>query len=93
MTAVAGGTTPSRAEGARLQRSGGRIVLSSADGSVAASVNESAAAVFELCDGATTVDEMVGAICEVSSIPRDRAREDVLGALGQLARLKLVVIA
>jgi len=53
-------------------------------------LNESAAALWELCDGSTTIDEMVVAICEVSSVPADRARDDVERTLVEFQRAGLL---
>ena len=60
---------PRHLPGTRLEQSGGRVIVCDADRKVMLSLNESAAALWELCDGSTTVEEMVMAICEVSSLP------------------------
>jgi hypothetical protein len=40
-------------------------------------LNATAMAIWVLCDGETTADEMIGAICELSGLPRDVVAEDV----------------
>lgn len=40
-------------------------------------LNVTATAIWVLCDGETTPDEMVEAICELSGLPRDVVVEDV----------------
>jgi len=58
---------------------------------VVVSVNTSAAALFELCDGATTVGEMVTAVCDASSIPLVQAEGDVLRTLDELEKSGLII--
>jgi len=40
-------------------------------------LNATATAIWVLCDGETTPDEMVDAICELSGLPREVVVEDV----------------
>jgi hypothetical protein len=47
-------------------------------------LNESALALWELCDGETTLEDMSAAICEASAIPPDQADEDVRQTLEKL---------
>jgi PqqD family protein of HPr-rel-A system len=44
-------------------------------------LNATAMAIWVLCDGDTEPDEMVGAICELSGLPREVVEEDVGGIL------------
>jgi hypothetical protein len=53
-------------------------------------LNPTARAIWELCDGATTVDEVVDAICQVFAVPPDRAVDDVIKTLDDLAQAGLV---
>ena len=53
-------------------------------------LNESAHAIWELCDGETTPEEMAAAIAEVTGIGLDQAGSDVEEALGKLRELGLV---
>jgi hypothetical protein len=40
-------------------------------------LNDTALAIWELCDGETTVEEMVTAVCELCGMHRDIVMEDV----------------
>jgi hypothetical protein len=40
-------------------------------------LNDTALAIWELCDGETTVEEMVTAVCELCGMHRDIVVEDV----------------
>jgi PqqD family protein of HPr-rel-A system len=53
-------------------------------------LNESAKAIWELCDGSTTTSEMASAISEVTGIGLDQAVADVDEAVTSLAALGLV---
>ena len=53
-------------------------------------LNPTARAIWELCDGLTDPDEMVGAICQVFSVAMETARADVTYALEQLTAAGLI---
>lgn len=53
-------------------------------------LNETARAIWELCDGNTSAEEMAQAIAELTEIELDQAQRDVEQALGQLEALRLV---
>jgi hypothetical protein len=53
-------------------------------------LNDSARAIWELCDGRTTIDEMVVAIALLTGIPEKTARQDVTTALSELSTLGLI---
>ena len=82
---------PCHLPGTRLEQRGGRVIVCDADGNVMLALNESAAALWELCDGSTTIDEMVMAICEVSSISAHQARDDVERTLAEFERAGLLL--
>ncbi|HEX6393038.1 MAG TPA: PqqD family protein [Acidimicrobiales bacterium] len=71
------GLRPFQRPGIRIEHRGAQALISDAERTKVLSLNESAAAVLELCDGRTTIDEMVMAICQVASVRPDQAREDV----------------
>ncbi len=81
---------PCQLPGTRVEQRGGRVVVCDADRSVMLALNESAAALWELCDGNTTIDEMVMAICEAASIPAEKARDDVERTLAEFRRAGLL---
>ena len=82
---------PRHLPGTRLEQREGRVIVCDADHNVMLALNESAAALWELCDGSTTIEEMVIAICEVSSIPAGQAREDVERTLTEFERAGLLL--
>jgi PqqD family protein of HPr-rel-A system len=53
-------------------------------------LNETARALWELCDGETTPDEMVRAICELSGLPDEVVAEDVHRTLAEFESLGLL---
>jgi hypothetical protein len=53
-------------------------------------LNPTARAIWELCDGTTTLDELAGAICEIFDVPRDVAISDVREVVDQFSAADLV---
>ena len=53
-------------------------------------LNPSALAIWELCDGETTIEEMAAAVAELTSMQRSSAQHDVEAAIRKLAALGLV---
>jgi hypothetical protein len=53
-------------------------------------LNETARAIWELCDGETTPDEMVRVICEVSGLPEQVVEEDLHRTLADFERLGIL---
>jgi hypothetical protein len=45
-------------------------------------LNDSARAIWELCDGETNPEEMAAAVSELTGLSRERAQADVAVALG-----------
>jgi PqqD family protein of HPr-rel-A system len=56
-------------------------------------LNPSAMAIWELCDGETTVEEMAVAVAELTGASTDAAESDVSAALAQLQNAGLVTPA
>jgi hypothetical protein len=81
---------PRRRDDVRLHDRETRSYLVDPDSEVAHALNPTARAVWELCDGTTTVDELVDAITQLFSVDRDVAVADVLGIVGQLEAADLV---
>jgi PqqD family protein of HPr-rel-A system len=54
-------------------------------------LNATATAIWVLCDGETTPDEMVEAICELSGLPRDVVVEDVRRILLQFEEADILI--
>lgn len=53
-------------------------------------LNDTARAIWELCDGETTPEEMVDAIALLTGIPEDTARKDVTTTISELSGLGLI---
>lgn len=53
-------------------------------------VNETALALWQLCDGATTTEEMIEGVCALFDAPREAIADDVASALDQLRQAGLV---
>jgi Coenzyme PQQ synthesis protein D (PqqD) len=77
------GPCPAWAPGAHLRREDGRPIVRDAHGAAVLVLNDTAAALWELCDGSTSMEEMVMAICDLSSISPTRARADVEATLAR----------
>jgi hypothetical protein len=84
---------PRRRDDVRLYDRELRSYLVVPDRAVAHELNPTARAVWELCDGTTTVEELVGAICQVFSVDRAVAVTDVTAVVDQLEAAGLVVWA
>ena len=59
-------------------------VLVDVDGRTMFALNDTALALWDLCDGSHTVDEMVAAIVELFQVDADSVRRDVDGAILRL---------
>jgi hypothetical protein len=53
-------------------------------------LNPTARAIWELCDGATTIEEAAGAICQVFSVSQDEAVAGVIAVVDQFAAANLL---
>jgi hypothetical protein len=54
------------------------------------SLNPTALALWELCDGSTTTEEMVLAVCELFEVGQPRARDEVSRALADMRAVGLL---
>jgi pyrroloquinoline quinone biosynthesis protein D len=81
---------PARAPGARLSGRGSRPVLDFAGRTLG--LNETALAIWDLCDGSTTVAEMVVAVVELTGIDADQVTADVVRVVDEYTRLGIVTI-
>ena len=61
-----------------------------ADGRQLCILNETALAVWELCDGATAPDEIVDAVRIACGLPEAEARDDITRALRELTAAGLL---
>jgi len=53
-------------------------------------LNATATAIWVLCDGETTADEMVEAVCELSGLPREVVVEDLRRILLQFEEAEIL---
>jgi hypothetical protein len=67
------------------------LVAYSPASSQAVSLNVSARAIFELCDGTRTVDDICNELSGSAGMPPDALRADVQGAIEQMRDLGLLV--
>ena|SRR5579864_4516873 len=66
------------------------VLLFQKDTSVAVPVNQAGAAIWEMCDGAHTLDQIVDKLAEVYDQERGRIEQDARTFLGELMRLEFV---
>jgi len=83
MTAPTG--HPLRQGGIRLVRTQSSTILVDETEEKCCELNDSAAALWELCDGRTSTTEMVDAICLLCDVSRDVVERDVTTALDALS--------
>ena len=81
---------PQRNQDVELREIGAQSVLVAPSGDTFA-LNPTARAIWELCDGTTTVDELAVAISEVFAIDRATAIDDVTATIEQLRTVGLVI--
>lgn len=77
-------TVPAHVEGVSLHREGSRAVLRDESGTDLCLLNDTAAALWESCDGSTTVGEIVGAARELWRVPPDIADREIRSAFEAL---------
>ena len=81
---------PRKGQGVTMLRVGRECLLCDRDGHPLYALNETAAAVWELCDGETTLDEIVDAVCLVCRVERAQVLVDLERTLEAMARADLI---
>jgi hypothetical protein len=81
---------PRRRAGIELQSAGTRTLLLSTQEDTVFELDPLGRALWELCDGNTSVDEMVAAVCEVFDVDEEAAGRDVWTLMIQLEEAGLV---
>lgn len=81
---------PSRLGPCMVRHGPAGTVVQRSDNAAEAVLNPTAFALWELCDGVTSVAEMVEAVCQLFDITADRAVADVADGLRQLRDAGLV---
>ena len=84
--------TPERHGEVWTRRDGEQIAVYDPDSGRLHVLNASALAIWELCDGETTGEEMAGAIAELTSGGTDSASQDVVAALQALWEQQLISV-
>jgi hypothetical protein len=74
---------PRRRAGVELRDEESQIWLIDPSAGTAHLLNPMGRAIWELCDGTVTVEELAGAINQIFDVPRDRAAGDVEQIIGQ----------
>jgi hypothetical protein len=89
---ISGHARPTRRPGIVLRRSGGETILYDSTNERVHLVNDTAAAIWELCDGETQKDEIVVAICQLTGMLPEIVEEDVDRLLQEFVDAGLVVL-
>lgn len=89
MTIAGRDDRPERALGTTVERTPGRVVVRVAQ-RAPFELNPTAFALWELCDGKTTVAEMIAAVCDLFAISGEQAERDVTSAIRRLRTADLV---
>ena len=82
---------PRRSSPSEVHRIHQGAVLTAADARRSVALNPTAMALWELCDGHTSVQEMVDAVCALFGIDQERAGVDVSSALAQMWSAGVIV--
>ncbi len=81
---------PLRRHDVRIDMAGDRPTLYDPERDELHVLNDTALALWELCDGATTPEEMVEGVCALFTAVRDMVAEDVARALAEFTRAGLI---
>lgn len=73
-----------------LQRVGDEAILHDHRNGRAHVINESAARVWQLCDGHATLDEIVSAFAASFAMPAEDVRDDVIYILSKFRELRVL---
>lgn len=87
---ISGGGVPQRRPLLRVDANDERQMLVDAEHGVRYELNPTALALWELCDGATRVAEMVEGVCELFAVSPERAEADVYRTLDEFGRVGLI---
>ncbi len=81
---------PVRREGVWLRAAADENVVFDPETGGLHQLNETARAIWDLCDGSTTTEEMVRAICELSGLHPEIVGEDVSRTLSEFEELGIL---
>ena len=86
-------SVPRKAPGHFIDEVDGELILSRKDSQEGLIVNETAALVWELCDGKARVEEIIQLLEESYPIAASEIADDVLGALAALSEAKALEVS
>lgn len=81
---------PTRKPGVWLKQSDEENVVYDPEHETVHLLNATAMAIWVLCDGETTPEEMVDAICQLSGLPREIVLEDVRRILARFTEVDIL---
>jgi hypothetical protein len=81
---------PRRSATVRVVDRTGSAKLVDADGEPILGLNETALAIWDLCDGATAVEEMVDAVVSAFPVDAAQAAQDVAAVVAEFDRMQLL---
>lgn len=81
---------PLRADDMRMLRLDDECLICDVEGRPLYALNDTASALWELCDGSTRFDEIVDAICAVCAIDPGQAIDDIRRTLADFDRAGLI---
>jgi hypothetical protein len=81
---------PMRAEGITVERVPSGALAHRAEGKPSVSLNPTALALWEQCDGLTTAEEMVLAVCALFDVDELQARHEVSFVLTEMYQVGLL---
>jgi hypothetical protein len=84
------GDIPTRSADATLQRVGTEAILYDRRNGRAHVINNSAARIWELCDGQANVEQIAGAFAAVYAMPAAEVYDDVLAILATFRELRVL---
>ncbi|MFB3738223.1 MAG: PqqD family protein [Candidatus Velamenicoccus archaeovorus] len=90
MSAALEPARPLRKPNVWLRQSDTENLVYDPDGESVHMLNPTAMAIWVLCDGETTPEEMIDAICELSGLPREVVMEDVRRVLAQFTEADIL---
>lgn len=81
---------PLRTSRTAVRESEDGVIVQRTDTPVEVALNPTAYALWELCDGDTTVAEMVAAVCDLFAVTREQAERDVAEGINQMRATGLI---
>ena len=90
MSTVTYDDRPRRVSGGTVREAEETRIVQQAEPAVQVALNPTAFALWQLCDGCTTVAEMVEAVYDLFDVTPDQAERDVFGGIEQMRSAGIV---